>query len=99
MIHDVPAYFVITHGGDMKRTVMLAAALLVATGFPVGSAHAQSDFRVTLIGTGIPNPFPDRFGPATLVEAGGRKLLFDAGRGATIRLFQLGIPPRDVNPL
>ena len=31
----------------MKRTVMLAAALFVA-GFPVGSAHAQSDFRVTL---------------------------------------------------
>src|SRR5919199_5785489 len=83
----------------MKRTVMLTAALLVAAGFPVGSAHAQNDFRVTLIGTGIPNPFPDRFGPSTLVEAGGQKLLFDAGRGATIRLFQLGIPLRDVNPL
>jgi ribonuclease Z len=54
---------------------------------------------VTLIGTGIPNPLPDRFGPSTLVEAGGQKLLFDAGRGATIRLFQLGIPLRDVNPL
>ena len=32
----------------MKRTVMLAAALFVAASFPVGSAHAQSDFRVTL---------------------------------------------------
>src|ERR687885_241805 len=98
MIHGAPAYFAMTHGGAMKRTVLLAAALLVAA-LPTGSAHAQSDFRVTLIGTGIPNPSPDRFGPATLVEAGGQKLLFDAGRGATIRLFQLGIPLRDVNPL
>jgi ribonuclease Z len=50
------------------------------------------DFRVTLLGTGTPIPVPDRFGPATLVEAGDQKLLFDAGRGASIRLHQLGIP-------
>jgi ribonuclease Z len=51
-----------------------------------------SDFRVTLLGTGVPIPSPDRFGPCTLVEAGMRKFLIDAGRGATIRLYQLGIP-------
>lgn len=51
-----------------------------------------SDFRVTLLGTGVPIPSPDRFGPCTLVEAGGRKFLIDAGRGATIRLQQLKIP-------
>jgi ribonuclease Z len=50
------------------------------------------DFRVTLIGTGTPVPRPDRFGPSTLVEAGGQTLLVDAGRGATMRLYQLGIP-------
>jgi ribonuclease Z len=44
---------------------------------------------VTLLGTGHPGPSPDRFGPATLVEAGGLTLLFDAGRGVTIRLNQL----------
>ena len=49
-------------------------------------------FRVTLLGTGVPIPSPDRFGPCTLVEAGGRKFLIDAGRGAAIRLHQLGIP-------
>jgi len=49
-------------------------------------------FRVTLLGTGTPIPRPDRFGPSTLVEAGDQKLLIDAGRGATIRLTQLGIP-------
>jgi ribonuclease Z len=54
--------------------------------------HAQSDFKVTLLGTGTPGPSIDRFGPSTLVEAGNQKLLFDAGRGATIRLRQLNIP-------
>ena len=50
------------------------------------------DFRVTLLGTGVPTPRPDRFGPSTLIEAGDQKLLIDAGRGATIRLYQLGVP-------
>lgn len=52
----------------------------------------SSDFRVTLLGTGVPIPSPERFGPSTLVEAGDQKLLIDAGRGATIRLFQLDVP-------
>jgi len=49
-------------------------------------------FRVTLLGTGVPIPSPERFGPCTLVEAGDRKFLIDAGRGAAIRLYQLKIP-------
>jgi len=53
---------------------------------------AASDFRVTLLGTGVPTPRPDRFGPSTLIEAGEQKLLIDAGRGATIRLYQIGVP-------
>jgi len=52
----------------------------------------SSDFRVTLLGTGVPIPSSDRFGPCTLVEAGEQKFLIDAGRGATIRLHQLKIP-------
>jgi ribonuclease Z len=52
----------------------------------------SNDFRVTLLGTGVPIPSPDRFGPSTLVEAGDQKFLIDAGRGATIRLYQLNIP-------
>ena len=38
------------------------------------------------------DPEPDRFGPCTLVEAGDQKFLIDAGRGATIRLYQLKLP-------
>jgi len=53
---------------------------------------ADSDLRVTLLGTGTPIPDLDRFGPSTLVEAGNQKLLFDAGRGATIRLRQILVP-------
>jgi ribonuclease Z len=51
-----------------------------------------NDFKVTLLGTGVPTPRPDRFGPSTLVEAGDQKLMVDAGRGATIRLYQVGVP-------
>ena len=41
----------------------------------------------------------DRFGPSTLVEAGGKKFLFDAGRGALQRLFQLEVPFSDIDGL
>lgn len=51
-----------------------------------------ASFRVTLLGTGTPIPVPGRFGPSTLIEAGNQTILIDAGRGATIRMFQLGIP-------
>jgi ribonuclease Z len=57
---------------------------------------SESLFRVTLLGTGAPPPRMDRFGPSTLVEAGGKKFIFDAGRGAMQRLHQLGIPFADI---
>ena len=49
--------------------------------------------RITLLGTGG-GPLVNlrQFGASTLVEAGGKRLLFDCGRGATIRLVQAGIP-------
>ena len=56
------------------------------------ASQAQTDFKVTLLGTASPAPRPDRFGPSTLVEAGDQKLLFDAGRGVPIRLRQIGVP-------
>jgi ribonuclease Z len=56
-------------------------------------------FRVTLLGTGVPIPRPDRFGPSTLIEAGDHTVLIDAGRGATMRLFQLGIPIGHIDTL
>lgn len=57
------------------------------------------DFRVTLLGTGSPQPTIDRFGPGVLVQAGGKTLLIDCGRGVTQRLFQLGIKLGAANKL
>ena len=83
----------------MRLVSILSAVLLIGLS-SIGLANAgQSDFRLTLIGSGVPIPAADRFGPATLVEAGDQKLLFDAGRGATIRLWQLKIPFNKVSPL
>jgi ribonuclease Z len=57
----------------------------------------QEIFRVTLLGTGAPPPVLNRFGPSILVEAGRKKFIFDAGRGAMQRLHQLGIPFADIS--
>ena len=51
---------------------------------------------VTLLGTGNPRPTITRFGPSILVQAGGQNLLFDCGRGATMRLYQLKVDRIDV---
>ncbi|PTX00419.1 MBL fold metallo-hydrolase [Pararhodobacter aggregans] len=48
--------------------------------------------KVTLLGTGIPNPSIHAFGTSTLIEAGGEKVMIDCGRGTVIRMSQLGIP-------
>jgi ribonuclease Z len=78
------------------RTVALCiATVLMATAWPM-AAHGQ-DIRVTLLGTGSPAPVMNRFGPSILVEVGGQKFLFDAGRGALQRLAQLKLNWRDVH--
>lgn len=51
---------------------------------------------VTTLGTGTPILNPSRFSQSILVEAAGHRLLFDTGRGAAIRLQQVGIPPASV---
>ncbi len=77
------------------RRVTRSAALVVAV-VCFTNAHGQ-DIQVTLLGTGCPTPVIDRFGPSTLVEAGGKKFLFDAGRGAIQRLRQVNVRWRDVH--
>lgn len=70
-----------------------------------GIAHAQvarsapslgppsDSLTVILLGTGVgPVVNLKQYGASTLVEAGGRRFLFDCGRGATLRLAQAGIP-------
>jgi ribonuclease Z len=75
-----------------RALASLVGLLALLLGASVSTqVKADSDFKVTLLGTGTPIPDLDRFGPSTLVEAGNLKLLFDAGRGATIRLRQINV--------
>lgn len=62
---------------------------------PVGSEN-EADIIVTMLGTGTPMLNPHRFSQSILVEAAGRKLLFDTGRGAILRLVQAGVSPASV---
>jgi len=57
----------------------------------------STGMTVTMLGTGTPFPDSSRFGSAILVEAGGKRLLFDCGRGAVIRLSQLGRKPNEID--
>lgn len=77
----------------------LAVSFAMSVAAPAHAQAAQSHvapspgtLSVTLLGTGTPVPRPDRFGAAILVEAGGQRLLFDAGRGVPIRLAQVHVP-------
>ncbi len=59
---------------------ILCLALLVA---PVATA---APLEVLLLGTGYPRPDPERAGPSTVIVAGEKWFVVDAGRGATMRI-------------
>jgi ribonuclease Z len=49
--------------------------------------------KVVLLGTGVgPRVDLQQYGASILVEANGERLLFDCGRGTTVRLAQAGVP-------
>ena len=52
---------------------------------------------VTITGTGMPVPSPDRAGPGVLIRSGELVLQFDAGRATTLRLAALGLSPVDLD--
>lgn len=60
---------------------------------------SASIIKVTLLGTGTPQPIMDRFGPSILVQAGGKTLLFDAGRGCLQRLRQTNVEYKALDAL
>jgi ribonuclease Z len=99
---DSHATFTLTRRGLMVGAAWAAAGPLAGRIGLVSDALAQpapksNAITVTLLGTGTPNPRPTRFGPSTLVEAGGKRLVIDAGRGMPTRLFQLKIPLREID--
>src|ERR1700745_502102 len=80
----------------MRRILLLCACATLP--FQLAYVYAQN-LKVTLLGTGNPRPVFARFCPSTLVAAGKHELLFDCGRGATQRIYQLNIPFNQVNAL
>ncbi|HZY26243.1 MAG TPA: MBL fold metallo-hydrolase [Bacteroidales bacterium] len=59
----------------------------------------STSIKVTLLGTGDPQPIMERFGPSILVQAGVEVLLFDAGRGCLQRLQQINLSYDRINAL
>jgi ribonuclease Z len=69
------------------------------SGAVIRSASADK-LKVVLLGTGVGPPVNlQQFGASTLIEAGAVRLLFDCGRGATIRLTQIGVSPGSISRL
>lgn len=75
------------------------AMLTMQTDVSFAQTTPADDFEVITLGTGFPSPLMKRFGPATLVKAGKEVLLFDAGRGASQRLWQTRTPMGAINGL
>jgi ribonuclease Z len=84
-------------------TILISLFVLVS----FGQIKANKDslqvnapaIKVTLLGTGTPQPIMERFGSSTLVQAGSEILLFDAGRGCLQRLHQINISYDKINAL
>ena len=90
----------------MRRpSLTLIFSLLVHISFTQINANRdssqinESDIKVTLLGTGTPQPLMERFGPSILIQAGSETLLFDAGRGCLQRLRQLKLEYDKINAL
>ena len=66
----------------------------------VTQSASLDKLKVVLLGTGVGPPVNlQQFGASTLIEAGSIRLLFDCGRGATIRLTQVGVPLGSISRL
>lgn len=87
------------------QSQLLLAALAFSVPFWAVSGSAQSNtnvqlqgaasdrIAVTILGSGGGPPVDlEQYGPSILIEVGGERLLFDCGRGATLRLAQAGVP-------
>ena len=60
------------------------------------NAHAEV-IKVTILGSGTPRPSIERFSQSILIEVNKEKLLFDAGRGLSIRLSQMNVGIGEIN--
>ena len=83
----------------VSRVTLAAQSAPTQSGVAVRSA-SPDHLKVVLLGSGMgPRVNLQQFGASTLVEAGGVRLLFDCGRGATLRLTQVGVPIGSISRL
>jgi ribonuclease Z len=78
---------------------LAVATLSIGLSTSLAAQSTDKHIRVTLVGTGGPEINPTRFGYSTLIEAGGQRLLFDAGRGVVQRLYESRVNPRDITKI
>ncbi len=71
----------------MKLLIIMVGLIFVAMGLQAeDSVLPSSDVtQLILLGTGNPNPFPDRAGPATVIIVNDTPYIFDAGEGVMRR--------------
>ncbi len=61
------------------------------------SSNSVADIiKITILGSGTPRINDERFSQSILVEHKEDKFLFDAGRGALIRLYQSNVMPNEI---
>jgi len=81
-----------------ERLSVKAVSLAQVQPAPVPQPSDASLLKVVVVGSGAgPTVNVQRFGPSILVDVGDQLLLFDCGRGTTIRLTQMGVPLGRVN--
>ena len=85
----------------MRTICFTLLAIFSATSLSfAGDAQESHDtIKVTLVGTGGPEFFPNRLGISTLVEANGQHLLFDVGRGTAQNLYLSRINPKNIDKI
>jgi len=77
----------------MTRKLLRVGALLAAPFFAMAHAapQAKPQTRIIMLGTGTPNPDPDRSGPATAIVVGDSVYLVDCGPGLVRRAAAAGL--------
>lgn len=78
-----------------RRIVAFCLGLMLFAAVP--AVAAQGRLKVTILGTGTPDPNPDRFNAAVLVEAGEKRFVVDCGRGTVVRLSEAGVDPARID--
>ncbi len=55
--------------------------------------------RLVILGSGTPEPTPERWGTSFLLELGDEWLMIDCGPGSTYKMYRMGIPATKINHL